>query len=406
MVFGEIYKVEVPEKVFVGEGFTVFVFADGEIPFPQIILSQDDGHDWIIKDILVAIEEPGVYRFSVPADSYKHGKINLKIEGCKKYDISIAGADDWVTVYHETEAVIKPAEEEDDGSDETPEVVIEEEELVDGIEHAPLPEITIGDSNEPVIYFGIHKHMHQPFYNAVDASYWDGEKDEIFGTRGGAYTHYIPTAVWQYINGALSHAGLSTSWSGSLIEQLNRAGNEGLCGGCFSDWNKALREMTGQKTAFGNPRVEFTAFGYFHPLMPLIPDRDIIGQIEWHRNIIKESFGAEAGNILFPPETAFHPHMIPALNKAGIEAVIYDSIHHFRACKDYPYAGVEEGMLPPNEAEQENFPVNDWLQLNNIWAPSKISPTLLKPCILCYTDHTGERHKITGIPAERYLGNE
>ncbi|MHC4873913.1 MAG: glycosyl hydrolase family 57, partial [Planctomycetota bacterium] len=38
--------------------------------------------------------------------------------------------------------------------------------------------------------------------------------------------------------------------------------------------------------------------------------------------------------------------------------------------------------------------------------PSKISPTLLKPCILCYTDHTGERHKITGIPAERYLGNE
>lgn len=58
MVFNEIYKVEVPEKVFVGEGFTVFVFADGEIPFPQIIISQQEGNDWIVKDILVALEEP------------------------------------------------------------------------------------------------------------------------------------------------------------------------------------------------------------------------------------------------------------------------------------------------------------------------------------------------------------
>ena len=33
-------------------------------------------------------------------------------------------------------------------------------------------------------------------------------------------------------------------------------------------------------------------------------------------------------------------------------AVIYHSIHRFRACRDYPYAGIGEGMLPPNPAEQ------------------------------------------------------
>ena len=49
------------------------------------------------------------------------------------------------------------------------------------------------------------------------------------------------------------------------------------------------------------------------------------------------------------------------------------SIHRARACRDYPYGGIGEGMLPPNAAEQVNAPSDDWLQLNNIWAGSRIS---------------------------------
>jgi hypothetical protein len=86
--------------------------------------------------------------------------------------------------------------------------------------------------------------------------------------------------------------------------------------------------------------------------------------------------------------------------------VIYDSIHRFRACLDYPYAGINEGMLPPNPAEQVNPPVNDWLQLRNIWAGSKISPSLLKPEYVQYEDPDGQIHKIIAVPAERYIGNE
>src|SRR5512133_2415372 len=248
--------------------------------------------------------------------------------------------------------------------------------------------------------------MHQPFYRAADPSYWDGEKDSIFGSRGGNYTTFIPNAVNQYASANLLHAGLSTSWSGSLIEQLDRCSRENLCSGRFSNWNQALRSLAEQKTCLDNQRCSFTAFGYFHPLMPLIPERDIIKQIQYHKQIIKKRFACAASDILFPPETAFHIRMIPALKKAGIKAVIYDSIHRYRACKEYPYGGINEGMLPPNKADMANPLVSDWLQLQNVWAGSKISPSLLKPEYIEYEDVDGKKYRIIGVPAERYIGNE
>ncbi|NLE01298.1 MAG: glycosyl hydrolase family 57 [Fibrobacter sp.] len=256
------------------------------------------------------------------------------------------------------------------------------------------------------LYFGIHKHMHQPYYRAADTGYWDGEKEGIFGSRCGNYTSFIPEAIQHYINGALPHAGISSSWSGSLIEQLNRCSRDNLCNGCFKNWENSLRSISQELTTDGNRRLSFTAFGFYHPLIPLIPERDIIRQITFHREIIKKTFGVEASDTLFPPETAFHVRMIPALKKAGINAVIYDSIHRYRTCKDYPYAGMSEGMLPPNPADQVNPAVNDWVQLHGIWAGSKISPSLLKPEYVRYEDIDGTIQTIIAIPAERYIGNE
>jgi hypothetical protein len=316
----------------------------------------------------------------------------LQIEGCRTADIRASQASDWVIEHRELEI---------SGSVSTATSAVKTPPTP-----SPIPTVTLGKSDQPVIYFGIHKHMHQPYYNATDPDYWDGEKEDIFGQRGGPYTHFIPAAVNQYIHGGLSHAGLSTSWSGSLIEQLNRCAELGRCGGRFGNWNHELRAVAQAKTAFGNPRVDFVAFGFCHPLMSLIPARDIIGQVQWHREITQQTFGVDATDLMFPPETAFQTHMIPALKAAGVNVIMYDSIHLFRACQDYPYAGKNEGMLPPNPADQENPAVTDWLQLHNIWAASKISPQLLKPAILYYTDHEGKDHEIIGIPAERYLGNE
>ncbi len=383
MIFTSIKTIELPEKIDVGQGFTIVVIADGEMPFAQIIIRHSDGWEWIVKEQLVKCKGNYCYQFQVPATAYHTGMANLQIEGCKIANLSNASEDDWITVFRDIQIIDSKV-----------------------VEKPIAPNITLGENNQPVVYFGIHKHMHQPYYNATDTDYWDGEKDDIFGQRGGPYTDFIPTAVQQYIDGGLNHAGLSTSWSGSLIEQLNRCGETGRSNGTFNNWNKRLRDLAQTKTAFGNPRIDFSAFGFFHPLMPLIPNRDIIGQVKLHRQIIQEAFATEASNLMFPPETAFQPHMIPALKQVGINAIMYDSIHHFRACKDYPYAGSSEGMLPPNQADQENPAANDWLTLNNIWAPSKISPQLLKPCMLRYTDHAGHSSEIIGVPAERYLGNE
>ncbi|MCP5418992.1 MAG: glycosyl hydrolase family 57 [Gammaproteobacteria bacterium] len=389
-IFSRLLNIDVPQDLVCDETgkapeFVIDFSADGLIPFPQIIIHIHGRQHLINGDAIVQTatgEAQTRYRTRIAAGLLGAGQFTVQVEGCKKADLTQAGGGDWIKDFRELK--VKPGAR-------------------------PQARITIAGSPGEVpvkLYFGIHKHMHQPYYNTTDPNYWDGEKDGIFGSRGGPYTDFIPAAVRQYAGGDLPHAGLSTSWSGSLIEQLDRCARDGLCGGRFGGWNGALREVAQSKTALGNPRVEFTAFGFFHPLMPLIPARDIVKQIEWHRGIIESAFGVAAGRVLFPPETAFHVRMIPALKQAGIDAVIYDSIHRFRTCRHYPYAGMSEGMLPPNHAEQVNPPVDDWLQLHNIWAGSKISPSLLKPEYVEYEDPEGEKHQIIAVPAERYIGNE
>lgn len=384
-VFSRFLDITCPESLVCeangkNPAFKITFCSDAEIPFPQVIL-HGQGQQKLFRDAAINYKPgPGAkqtYTASIPPGQFSAGRICVQIEGCRQANLQLANSADWIKEFREFFIVASP-------------------------NHRPKVEVIAGIK----LYFGIHKHMHQPYYRAADAQYWDGEKDEIFGSRAGNYTHFLADAVSQYAASDLAHAGLSTSWSGSLIEQLDRCARQNLCSGRFTDWNKALSEIAGSKTELGHPRMTFSAFGFHHPLMALIPERDIIRQIQWHRDIIQASFGVAASRILFPPETAFHVRMIPALKKAGITAVIYDSIHRYRSCRDYPYAGIGEGLLPPNAAEQTNPAVNDWLQLHNIWAGSKIAPSLLRPEYVAYEDPEGTQHKIIAVPAERYIGNE
>lgn len=358
--------------------FEISFEADGKIPFPQLIIRGNGQELLFPPEQLKANKARTKYTAKIKDKQLPAGDYQIQAEGCKKEDISQSGGDDWIKEFANFT-----------------------------IARTTPPKIRVSqDSTGVKVYYGIHKHMHQPYYDAADTNYWDGEKDEIFGCRTGAYTHYIPAAIRQYIDGGLPHGGLSTSWSGTLIEQLDRCERDGLCGGAFTNWKDQLRSLAQETTSLGHPRICFSAFGHFHPLMALIPSRNIVKHITMHRDCIQNTFGAPASDILFPPETAFHARMIPALNEAGIRAVIYDSIHRYRACQDYPYAGSSEGMLPPNPAEQENPSAHDWFQMQNVWAGSQIAPSLLRPEYLKYTDPQGKTHKIIGVPAERYIGNE
>ncbi|MDR0306124.1 MAG: hypothetical protein LBI42_04710 [Chitinispirillales bacterium] len=386
-VFSSITSLTIPDEI-AADGktnrnnpFEIKFSADGVIPFPQVII-REFGREHIFNGSSIVMKKPGEYSVMVGEGKLPPGNFQVQAEGCKKADWRNSGGGDWVKTFSEVNIVF-PKSQKKTGT------------------------VSMGKNSKVKIYFGIHKHMHQPYYRAADTNYWDGEKDGIFGSRAGNYTTFLKDAVDQYISGGLARGGLSTSWSGSLIEQLDRCGAQGLCGGAFGSWKNALKETAPLTTRVsGAKRMVFTDFGFFHPLMPLIPGRDIVTQIEMHRRIIREAFGVETSRTLFPPETAFHVRMIPWLNKAGVKAVIYDSVHRYRACKDYPYPGKEEGMLPPNTAEQENKAVDGWLRLSNIWAPSPINPSLLRPEYIKYEDVDGRVHKIIGIPAERYIGNE
>ena len=388
-IFSRLIAINCPEKLTCeasgkNPAFVVQFDADGEIPFPQVIL-HGQGMQKLINGPAIVLKKSTktrwTYEASVPAGVLGSGYISIQVEGCRKTDLGHASGGDWIKDFRALHLEPAPGAK-------------------------PVPRVSSVAGGAEKVYFGIHKHMHQPYYNTTDRYYWDGEKDGIFGSRGGNYSDFLPAAVSQYRDGGLPHAGLSTSWSGSLIEQLDRCASDGLCGGRFAHWREPLRHIAQAKTALGHHRMSFTAFGFFHPLMPLIPHRNIVRQIQWHRGVIRDTFGVEASNTLFPPETAFHVRMIPALLEAGINAVIYDSIHRFRACRDYPYAGMSEGMLPPNPAEQVNPPADDWLQLQNIWAGSKISPSLLRPEYVAYEDPEGKVYKLIAVPAERYIGNE
>ena len=307
-VFTSILDVTVPvglvcnEQTQKNNAFEISIQADGVIPFPQVILRGNFGQE-IINGDAIALNSGNRYTAKIPESIISKGVSQLQVEGCRKESISQAGGDDWIKYFGEINMQAAPQQKKKSSMSKS-------------------------SSSKIKIYFGIHKHMHQPYYDAANTNYWDGEKDGIFGERTGAYSNYIPAAIDRYVDGDLPYGGLSVSWSGTLIEQLNRCDAEGLAGGGFKDWSKRLAEVAQtEKTEGGNPRLDFSSFGFFHPLMSLIPERNIVRQIEMHKAIIKETFGVDSSSILFPPETAFHVRMIPALNKAGVKAVIYDSIH-------------------------------------------------------------------------------
>ena len=101
MVFSKIIDVKLPKRPLVGKGFSVTMVTDGEVPFPQMIVRQDDGSEHFIKDELVSKKGKNRYRFQVPAEQYQAGKTYLQIEGCRVAELDAAQADDWIKVYHE-----------------------------------------------------------------------------------------------------------------------------------------------------------------------------------------------------------------------------------------------------------------------------------------------------------------
>jgi hypothetical protein len=268
------------------------------------------------------------------------------------------------------------------------------------------------------IRFGFMWHMHQPIYYPYEtpvqtdaAGRFSYSVVAVHNQRFGPYTTWPGDAV--QAGSSLAHLGAQVSFSGSLIENLNALEAAGVNGGMWNNWKAGYRQAVAGDTALGNPRLDMVAFGYFHPLMPLLDEQDIRMQIRLHKHLYGQTWtgGPAYSKGIFPAETAFAERIIPALVAEGIEWAIVDNIHFDRACLGYPHT-TASNLFAPNRADQINpDPVDSggaWVQLNDLWAPSRVSaPFGYQPHYAQHVNpNTGQITRVIAVPAARYEGNE
>ncbi len=265
-------------------------------------------------------------------------------------------------------------------------------------------------ATNPPIYIAFLWHMHQPIYwpyesvIATDAnSRYPYSVADIHNQRTGPYTTWPWNAVQKGVG--MQHFGAQVSFSGSLIENLNNLESGG--NGNFAGWKNSWRTARATTTSLGHPRIDMVGFGYHHPLMGLIDTWDTRKQIQAHRDAEATAFGGSPSHGIFPPENAFTPRMVQALVAEGLQWVLVDNAHFDRAAQGYPFS-TGGNVYEPNAADQRNPNPLDWVQLNGLWAPTKVSGGWgHRPHFVQYRDpSTSAVSRMVAVPADRYMGNE
>ncbi|MES2436738.1 MAG: hypothetical protein V4519_01900 [Patescibacteria group bacterium] len=102
--------------------------------------------------------------------------------------------------------------------------------------------------------------------------------------------------------------------SGSLIELLEKNGHQNL----LADFKKLAEEK----------RIELVGSAMYHPLLALLPESEIVRQIELHNEISKRYFGdAYNPKGFFIPEMAYSKKVADIVEKMGFTWLILDGMH-------------------------------------------------------------------------------
>ncbi|MFW5724416.1 MAG: glycosyl hydrolase family 57, partial [Halochromatium sp.] len=173
-IFGRFLDIDCPSRlVLAADGrypaFRVEFVADGEIPFPQVIL-RASGRETLINHAAILGVEDGSgrwhYQATVPAGSAAGERLELQIEGCRRAEIQQAGGGDWIKTFAEVRLERAGAEA---GSADQRGSAAEGAALAATGQRSAGARAEIqpahGNGAEVKVYFGIHKHMHQPYYD-------------------------------------------------------------------------------------------------------------------------------------------------------------------------------------------------------------------------------------------------
>ncbi len=109
--------------------------------------------------------------------------------------------------------------------------------------------------------------------------------------------------------------------------------------GILYDWMREFHPegMALIKTLVQRGQVELLTGGYFEPILPVIPDRDKVGQISLLSDFIKSEFGVTPTG-MWLAERVWEPTLPKCLHQAGVQYTILDDIH-------FRYSGLQESQL-------------------------------------------------------------
>jgi 4-alpha-glucanotransferase len=109
--------------------------------------------------------------------------------------------------------------------------------------------------------------------------------------------------------------------------------------GILYDWMKQFHPegMKLVKTLVERGQVELLTGGHFEPILPVIPDRDKVGQIVMLSDFIKSEFGVTPTG-MWLAERVWEPTLPKYIFQAGVKYTILDDIH-------FRYSGLQESQL-------------------------------------------------------------
>jgi len=151
--------------------------------------------------------------------------------------------------------------------------------------------------------------LHQPLGNLEELlATQEWEAKEIL---------YALDRIPQALEGQEDLARLHLSLSGTLLETLSNHDFQSRVYGIVKCGDLLWR--------LRSPAIEVLGTGYYHPVMPLIPEADREEQILRWLGIARHLFDREGFNGFWPPEMGFSMEMIPLLRRMGFRYVLVDS---------------------------------------------------------------------------------
>lgn len=160
------------------------------------------------------------------------------------------------------------------------------------------------------IYHALVLNLHQPPRNLdtlLETNEWE-VKEILY-----AYDR-MPRVLWSYEDLARVHLAMS----GTLLETLSSPDFQRRIYGVV-DCGSLLWSLQNQKI------FEILGTGYYHPVLPLIPEADWDDQLERWQGIARHLFWRSHFAGFWPPEMGFCMEMIPHLKRFGYRYVMVDS---------------------------------------------------------------------------------